>query len=181
MNSISKNNLSDNDKHDIDIEDVLLNLKIIGCIKTSDRLTKNHENILEIESKDYLQGVRRWWFGRSRNETIASIRKIIQTVFAITDSTLDNENSSMKSQTTFYTNKSKNNYFNEENSSLLQRFIIEMNSACRGLDNLKLTYNDDTRIVSEISILKEQLELRIKKIHNILKIDVASLPIDKES
>jgi hypothetical protein len=25
-----------------------------------------------------------------------------------------------------------------------------MNSACRGLDNLKLTYNDDIRIVSEI-------------------------------
>ena len=39
-------------------------------------------------------------------------------------------------------------------------------------DNLKQTYNDDITIHSEINILKEQLELRIKKINSILKIDV---------
>ena len=172
-----KNGLTnDNNRFNLDsmsVDDILLNLKIISCIRTSDRLSKNKENILEIETDDLLQGIRRWWFGRSRNETISSIKKIIQSAFEITDKTLDNENSSLKQQSTFYDNKSKNNYFNEENSSLLQRFVIELNSACRGLDNLKLTYKDDTRIVSEISILKEQMELRIKKINNILKIDTA--------
>ena len=58
------------------------------------------------------------------------------------------------------------NYFSQENSSLLQRFTIEMERACTGLENLKSTYSDDVRIISEIDIMIEQLRLRIEKINN---------------
>jgi hypothetical protein len=46
-----------------------------------------------------------------------------------------------------------------------------MNNACKGLDNLKSTYNNDIKVASEIDCLKEQLQLRIKKINTLLKID----------
>ena len=153
-------------------DEILLNLKIIGCIKKKDRISKNTDEILEIESNDWLQPVRRWWFCRSRNETINNIKKIIQTSFDITDRTLDKENGQSTPDTTFYNNKSNNLYFNEENSNLLQRFVIEMKNANKGLANLKITYSDDVRIVSEIDILLEQLALRIEKISSILRIDV---------
>ncbi len=156
-------------------DEILLNLKIIGCIKKKDRISKNSDEILEIETNDWFQSMRRWWFGRSRNETINNIKKIIQTSFDITDRTLDQEKATNKQDTTFYSNTSNNLYFNEENSNLLQRFVIEMKNANKGLANLKITYSDDVRIVSEIDILLEQLALRIEKISSILRIDVSAV------
>ena len=91
---------------------------------------------------------------------------MVQSAFQITDKTLNNET---------LTDQVGNNpaaFFDEENSNLLQRFVIEMSSATKGLDNLKDTYQDDVRVLSEIDILKEQLELRIRKINSILKINV---------
>lgn len=155
------------------IDDILLNLKIIGCIKKKDRLSKNKEDVLEIENNDMFQGARRWWNGRSRNDTLSTIRRVIQAAFHITDQTIDHEHEQVKPTGGFYCNRSNNVYFNEENSNLLQRFIKEMNGAARGLDNLQSTYSDDTRISSEIEILKEQLALRIKKINSLLKIDLS--------
>ena len=72
-------------------------------------------------------------------------------------------------------NKPSINNFTQENSSLLQRFTIEMERACIGLENLKSTYQDDVRIVSEIDIMIEQLRLRNEKINKILKIDLGGV------
>ena len=164
----------DNSTNDIiSPDEILLNLKIIGCIKKQDRLAKN-DNILEIEQNDYFQPVRRWWYSRNRNETISNIKSIIQASFDLTDKTLDKERDGPKQHSTFYQNTSNNMYFNEENSKLLQRFVTEMKNSTKGLNNLKFTYSDDTRIVSEVDILLEQLLLRVEKINGILKIDVNS-------
>ena len=104
----------------------------------------------------------RWYYGRSRNDTLTNIKIIITTSFDIIDKTLANEKSN---------SSESNQYFNEENSNLLQRFLVEMNNACKGLDNLKSTYTNDIKVASEIDCLKEQLQLRIKKINTLLKID----------
>merc|ERR1711907_457949 len=55
-------------------------------------------------------------------------------------------------------------------STLLQRFLLEMTNACKGLDNLKITYANDISIVSAIEISKEKLQMRIEGIQKILKI-----------
>lgn len=149
------------------IDSTLLNLKILGCIKKTDKLVINKE-VLEIENNDYLTPFRRWWFGRDRNETIEFIKNVINQAFNLTDKTLEsvpNQNSS--------TNKSL--YFNEDSTSLLQRFVYEMSNARKGLESLKATYTDDTRLVSELDILIEQIGMRIDKINRILKIDIDSI------
>ena len=144
------------------IEQIILNMKIIGSIQKKDKLSKNDDSVLVIESNDILQSLRRWYFKRGRDDSIKDIKKIINSCFDITDQTLENEN----------TNGDINKpYFNEENSCLLQRFLVEMNGAGRGLNNLKDTYSNDIKVISEIEILKEQLDLRIKKINSLLKID----------
>lgn len=153
------------------VEDILLNLKIIGAIKKKDRLSKNVDDIFEIECNDFLQGVRRWWRGQNRHDAIKGIKKIIQATFKVTDETLCNEQSDNPPKKTS-TTKNQTNYFTQENSSLLQRFTIEMERSCSGLENLKSTYQDDVRIVSEIDIMIEQLRLRIDKINKILTIDL---------
>jgi hypothetical protein len=137
-------------------------MKIIGSIQKKDKLSKNEDSVLEIESNDFFQSFRRWYFSRGRDDTIKDIKKIINSCFEVTDQTLNNETTE---------GESNKPYFNEENSCLLQRFLVEMNSAGRGLNNLKDTYSNDIKVISEIEILKEQLDLRIKKINSLLKID----------
>ena len=63
-----------------------------------------------------------------------------------------------------------NESFCEENSSILQRFLLELKGVTRGLDNLKLTYNDDVSIISRINILQERISIRTTKLNNILVI-----------
>ena len=46
-----------------------------------------------------------------------------------------------------------------------------MNGSIKGLDNLKTTYNNDVKVVSELDCLRDQLNLRIQKINALLKID----------
>lgn len=160
------------------IDDVILNLKIISSIKQDDKLTRNQEDHLTIENKDLLQGARRWWNSNSRAETIAHIKNIIRASFDITDTTIEQElmqggehgtHRGYEEQGT--SSNHKKTYFNEGNSCLLQRFVLEMTNAIRGLDNLKYTYKNDVNISSEIDILKEQLEIRTQKINSLLKIE----------
>ena len=151
------------DSNKKNIEDTILNMKIIGSIQKSDKLGKTESDILEIENRDVLQGIRRWYCGRNRGETLSNIKRVINYAFDITDKTLSNEIEG--------TNQINEKYFNEENSNLLQRFLVEMNSACKGLDNLKDTYSGDVKITSEIDLLKDQLNIRIRKINSLLKID----------
>ena len=140
-------------------------MKIIGNIQKQDKLSKNSDNVLEIENNDILQGFRRWYGGRNRTDTLGYLKKIINSCFDIIDVTLTNETNTTDITTV--------KYFNEENSNLLQRFLLEMNTASKGLDNLKITYKDDITVVSEIECLREQLDIRIKKINNLLKIDTS--------
>lgn len=60
----------------LNIENIILNMKIIGSIQKGDKLLGNDidNEVLEIESNDFLQPIRRWWFSRNRLETINSIR-----------------------------------------------------------------------------------------------------------
>ena len=152
------------------VDNTLLNLKILGCIKKMDKLVINKDN-LEIETCDYLTPVRRWWFGRDRNETMESIKLVINNSFILTDKTLTDESKHI-------TENNSNFYFDEENTTLLQRFVFEMSNARKGLITLRNTYSSDTRIVSELDILVEQLGMRIDKINRILKIDVSSISVN---
>jgi len=146
----------------LNIENIILNMKVIGSIQKGDKLLGNDNNVLEIEANDLLQPIRRWWFSRSRMETINKVKVIVNKSFDITDRTLENERGGSNKDI---------EYFSEENSSLLQRFLVEMKQAIKGLENLKITYVEDVKIVSEIDILIEKLQLRIQKIQNGLKID----------
>ena len=70
-----------------------------------------------------------------------------------------------------YNNKEKENYyFNEENSRILQKFSLEMNNTCTGLTNLKETYNDDKTTTSQLDLMLEKLNSKIKKIKKVLTI-----------
>ena len=149
-----------------DIDTILLNLKIISQIKENDKLITSN-SMLEIDTT-YFQFAKRWFNNDSRISTIEYIKSIVDATLEITDTTLSEENK-LKSK----------NIFEEDNSHLLQRFLLEMTNACKGLDNLKITYSNDISIVSAIEISKEKLLMRMEGIQKILKINVNKDTKDK--
>lgn len=151
------------------INQVFINLKIIANIKEYDKLM-SYDNQIEIDQASYTQFIRRWWNGRNRKETVQFLKVFIfQETFRIIDETLDNEIKNKQEQVGF---------FRESNHNILQKFLLELKNAISGLQNLKITYSGDVSIKSQLDVIIEEMEFRIEKIKEALKINLTqSLPL----
>ena len=168
---INKPNIDKNDYLSIiqimNKDDILVNLKIFSKIKKNDKLSIS-ENLLEIENR-YFASIRRWLNNDNRKDSLLYISSIIDKAFTIIDETYSNEQQER--------NKHENNNnpvipFKEENSELLKKFSVELTNAINGLINLKYTYTSDSLIQSKIDLLIDKVNIRIKKINNLLKIEI---------
>lgn len=63
-------------------------------------------------------------------------------------------------------------YFKTENSTALREYGKALEEAVNGLQSLKVTYSSDQAIQSRLSILIENVNERIAKIYNLLKVDM---------
>jgi hypothetical protein len=133
------------------VENTLLNLKMMSQIKPYDKLYLD-DGLLKIDTPTLLQGIYRWYKDYSRTNTTNDLDIIIKNVIDITDNLLDKEN------------------ITEEENTLCQQILIEINNACKGLSNLKITYKDDTFMSSKLDIIKEKLKARKDKIIKVMKV-----------
>ena len=58
--------------------------------------------------------------------------------FLVIDNIYENENARRSGNL-----KSRGLFFTEDNSQLLQRFVLELRQVLKGLENLKITYKND--------------------------------------
>lgn len=140
------------DKNDSKLtENTILNLKMMSQIKPFDKLYLD-DGLIKIDTPTIFQGIYRWYRDYSRSNTTEDLDLIVEQVITITDGLLH-----------------KKNISNEENA-LCQQILIEINNACKGLSNLKISYNDDTFITSRLDIIKDKLKARKDKIISIMKV-----------
>ena len=124
------------------IMDLMTNLKLLSYLKEHDKLTQTEQK-MEIDNRYYLQGIRRWYGGDSREETIKYIDRIIRSADNISEQYMKSKLEDDK-----------------HNLKLLTEDLI----ACRnGLYNLKITYNDDKLFISTIENFIEKIKIRINK------------------
>jgi len=156
------------DKEDLpDVKIIFTNLKIISNIKEYDKLIINDKQI-DIDNPGYLQCMRRWWNGRNRLNTLTYLKDYVyRDAFLIIDTTLQNE----------IKNKNNHNYFQHSNHNILQKFLIDLKNSIRGLQNLKITYNIDVSFKSQLDVIIEEIEFRIEKIKESLKISIEAIPL----
>ena len=173
----SPQNLSSSEL-DSNVEHCIANLKIISKIKAKDKLyyVEDGENKFYIDEPKWGQGVARWYYSGSRKDTLDSLSKFVDKTFQTIDSIYNTEsnNNSNDISNTYYANVAGAKVFKEENSNLLIQFTQEMSNAIAGLGNLKTTYKDDITTVSNIEILIEKMNVRVKKIGSLLKINSGS-------
>jgi len=154
-------------------EIILTNLKIISNLKPNDKLTSN-DGILVIDTPCYTQGVYRWWNQDSRTSTMTELEGLVNKAFEIIDHIYSSE---IKEATGgdiennyYYKHSQPDHYFKNENSQQLQTFSSELQNTVKGLQNLKITYKDDISICSKIDVMIEKIDIRIKKINQLLTI-----------
>ena len=135
---------------DINVENVLLNLKMISQIKPYDKLYME-EDLIKIDTPTVFQGIYRWIKDYSRGNTAENLNVIIKNVIDITNSLLEQKQ-------------------NNESNVLCQQILIEISNALKGLSNLKITYKDDTFMSSKLDICKEKLKARKDKLINLIKL-----------
>ena len=147
------------------IDNTLYKLNIISHISQGDKLYCIDDNIFIDNS--YFPSVSRFIFNQNRNDTITNIQNCIENIIYITDFIYKNE-LSVKKNIKEKEQRIITSFFKEDNDKLLKKFYIKMSSSLEGLNNLKLTYNDDLSIKTIIDLLLKKLETRISKIDNIL-------------
>ena len=119
------------------IEDVILNLKLISKIKQNDKMIVVNK-IIRVDNR-LLQPVLRWYTSDNRMETLQFIELLI-------NKALDNLSNNVKEDLVY-------------TPEIIKKELI---NSLIGLENLNATYKNDIYISSKIDLLKD----KIKKLCN---------------
>lgn len=138
-------------------DNIIFELKLLSKIKKTDKLTTSGEK-LGIDTNGYLQGVYRAYNGDSRVATLERIEKLCENSFKFLNITLKN---AQNNRGIVFSVHQKNN-INEQ----LKQMWLEMSGAIKGLENLKITYQDDASIESRIDLCIDKMKGYISDITN---------------
>jgi hypothetical protein len=167
-------------------DNVILNLKIMTEVKKNDKLTFT-DNILNIDRENIFQAFRRWYNGDSRTKSLEYINTIFESAFSLANTLIDELN--IQSHEIYTSanisgnisgnssplppsdrpliltiNKTMYEATHGRSYDLLQRLLIEMTCATKGIINLKETYTDDILTLSKIALLEDKIRIKIDKI-----------------
>ena len=151
----------------MDLDNLLLNLKIISNLKEYDKVSVNSENII-IDTPSMFQGIYRTWNGDSRKNTIGIIDSIINRIFEITDELLDEETCNQNRNHIIITMNNKP--FRDNVISTFQTIVLQLSETITGLQNLKITYLKDVSITAKIDLIISKIQNRVCKINNLMNI-----------
>lgn len=124
------------------LENILLNLKMISLIKADDKLYLE-DGLLKIDTPTIMQGISRWINDYSRLKTMDDIDLLINETNKYVDTNFNKQERS------------------EEDNRECQQILVEVTKSVSGIQNLKITYRDDTFIQSKLDVINEKI-LEIK-------------------
>lgn len=124
------------------LENILLNLKMVSLIKADDKLYLE-DGLLKIDTPTIMQGIYRWINDYSRLKTMDDIDLLINETSKYVDTNFAKQERS------------------EEDNRECQQILVEVTKSVTGIQNLKITYRDDTFIQSKIDVISEKI-LEIK-------------------
>lgn len=117
-------------------EDIFINLTVLSKIAPGDKLIIENEHLLNIDIS-LIPSLSRWLRGISRLEVMQFISTVLKHAFELHDT--------------------------EQNEQQLFRLTADLKNALTGLNNLKLTYQSDKLVQSEIDVMMENIRTRLYK------------------
>lgn len=143
-------------KQEIELNDLILDLKIISKIKPNNKLLIINDKLL-IDDAYFLNGLIRYYKNQNRENTIEYIQNL-------------NKNLEDEINKIILNKDVEDNILRDNPSNILVNLSHDLTQAVNGLKNLILTYNSDNFLVSKIEMIIYNFELKIRKICEILKI-----------
>lgn len=128
------------------VDNIIMNLKIIGMVQKNGRLCIK-KGSLTLEDDDQLQKIRRWFNKDSRESTMLHIRNTIMNATKLTKGIVSKQIDI------------------ELKDWVLLRIFTEMTNCQSGLTNLKTTYNNDSIMIANIDVLLERLQANCEELH----------------
>jgi len=133
------------------VDNILLNLKMISLIKPQDKLYLE-DGLVKIDTPTIMQGINRWINDYSRLKTMDHIECLINATCRFV------ENNFNKTDRT------------EEDNRECQKILVEVSKSITGIQNLKITYTDDTFIQSKLDVIGENISEIKNKLSRSLQI-----------
>jgi hypothetical protein len=149
----SKENITNFDN--LSIDEVLINLKIIGHIKKNQKLSIA-EKLLDVDKYPFFQPLFRWINNDNRYDTINFLSYLLIEAERHTNELIDDIKKYKKEQHEEITKM--------HSEKLLTSVRDELNNAKQGLLNIKNTYNDNPKVKYTLERLSEKFSLAIEKI-----------------
>jgi hypothetical protein len=144
------NTLEDNTQHiDQDkLDNLLLNLRTISEIKDFDKLSVNDDNLkIDLSS---MQFISRWYYSEGRDNTITKINEVLDEIFN-------------------YIETIKNNVYDNANRDI-QRILVGLTTAVKGIECLKVTYKKDINIITRLNLYAEKINIKINELNTSINI-----------
>ena len=171
------NKADDMNPEEMNIDQIIINLKIIALIKKHEKLSiRDPEKSLIIDGKHnflYFQSIKRWLNDDNRQKTMSYIERIIHKTFEWMDQVYDE----YKVEPEKEQDDISEDIFEEDKESLLLRLSKEIINAAEGLKNLRITYKHDSMVNSQIQLLLDKIKIKVDKINTALNVKWI---IDKE-
>ena len=115
---------------------------MLALIKADDKLYLE-DGLLKIDTPTIMQGISRWMNDYSRLKTMEDIDLLINETNSYVDTNFEREKRC------------------EEDNRDCQKILVEVSKSVTGIQNLKITYRDDTFIQSKLDVINEKI-LEIK-------------------
>ena len=119
------------------IDNILLNLKMLSQINPNDKLY-TEEGQIKIDTPTVMQGIHRWMNDYPRTKTMDDLDILINNTQLFVKENIGKENRT------------------EEDNRHCQKIMVEISKSLTGIQNLKITYKDDTFIQSRLEVINEK-------------------------
>ena len=145
-------------------ESVCLNLKILSKVMSNDKLNITVTGDFSISHSTPLQCVWRFFNNDSRNKTVHHIKSLIWNAKEVSQSLI-------KSQYFILGENSTDHQKSEHEKVVHQLDVLlrEMLNSIDGINNLKVTYNDDILIRSSLELAVDNIQTQIAVIRKNLQ------------
>ena len=146
------------------MDKIFVDLKILAKLPQNGKLNTIYNNQLYLENDSILQGIYRFLKGDSRTKTIEKIEDLINTSKQLANSLLQSSSMNIYENSTS-PSKFEVSEFNK-NYQQLKSLSNELKNSQKGINNLRVTYQNDTYVVSKLEVILENIKRLIVEIES---------------
>lgn len=144
----------------------IIGWKVLAKVEINGKIcTKNCGN-LQIEGNSMFQGILRWMYGDSRQNTIAQLHNLFQTAVELSSELKSHielaDTDAPSEMSAFDIERYNQNLFD------LRTLCKEMTNGVKGIDNLAKTYSGDATSSAELEVIIKNINNHIDKYNKYL-------------